>query len=314
LRVVFMGTPEYAVSALERLFFEGYQVVAVYTRPDRAAGRGRALVSSPVKLAAEGMGLPVVQPDSFKDNSTVVQLSGYKPDVIVVYAYSLFLPQRVLDIPEYGCVNIHPSLLPRYRGTAPAVGAILSGDDFTGVTIMKMAAGLDTGPVLARAQVQISAEDTTGSLNSRLSLITSRLILDVLPRWVKGEITPVPQDEDRASYIPALSKKDGEIDWDLPAADIWRRVRAFSPWPGCYTEWRGKQLKIMKAVSLPAENKPEPGRVTVLSGGEAAFGIGTGYGILGVLEVQLEGKRAMTAADFLRGQRRFIGELLPSGS
>ncbi len=315
LRVVFMGTPEFAVPSLEHLILNQYQVVAVCTQPDKPAGRGRSLGSPPLKKAALTWKLPVVQPASLKRPEVVAQLADFHPDVIVVAAFGQILPQSVLDIPSYGCINIHPSLLPRFRGVSPVAAAILAGDEFTGVSIMLMDSGLDTGPILARTQISISAQDTTGSLTAKLSLIAAQLLLDVLPCWLRGELTPQPQNEAEATYSGVLSKEEGEIDWHLPTIDIWRRVRAFHPWPGCYTRWRGKQLKIIEAVPLPGERTLEVGQAVALTlateGSEAAFGVHTGDGILGVCQVQLEGKRAMSAAEFLRGQRQFIGAVLP---
>jgi len=318
VRVVYMGTPEFAVTPLEQLVENGYEVVAVYTQPDRAAGRGRSMVAPPLKRAALGRGLPVMQPPSLKRGAAATELRGLRPDVIVVAAFGQILPRSVLDVPHLGCVNIHPSLLPRYRGTSPVTAAILNGDRFTGVTVMLMDEGLDTGPVLGRAQVPLSPGDTTGSLTSKLSLVGAQMLLDVLPRFARGEIVPRPQDEAGASYSGLIRKDAGQIDWRLPAVDIWRRVRAFQPWPGCYTTWRGHQLKVLEAVPLesraasPEEVPDEAGRVIALRGGAAAFGVITGEGILGVLRVQMEGKRAMSAVDFLRGQREFAGAVLPS--
>jgi methionyl-tRNA formyltransferase len=312
LRVVFMGTPEFALSSLEHLLLNQYQVVAVYTQPDRAAGRGRSLVSSPVKKAAAEWGLSVVQPVSFKEAEAVAQLASFRPDVIVVAAFGQILPQSVLDIPRYQCINVHPSLLPKFRGASPVAAAILAGDEFTGVSIMLMDRGLDTGSVLAQAQIPISVQDTTGSLTAKLSLLAAQLLLEVLPRWTRGEITPRPQNEAEASYTGTLSKREGAIDWRLPAVDIWRRVRAFHPWPECFTEWQGKQLKIIEAVPFPGEQKLEIGQVVALNKEGAVFGVNTGEGILGILKVKLEGKRTMSAAEFLRGQRQFIGAILPS--
>jgi methionyl-tRNA formyltransferase len=312
MRIVFMGTPEFAVPALERLIFDGYEVTAVYTQPDKAAGRGQHSTLSPVKQAALNLNRSVVQPTSFKEAGAVSQLAGLRPDVIVLAAYGQLLPQSVLDIPVHGCINIHPSLLPRHRGAAPVAAAILEGDEFTGVSIMLMDRGLDTGPVLARVQIPVLPPDTTGSLTAKLSRLGAQLVLDVLPRWVKGELKPQPQDESRATYSGTLSKEDGEIDWHWPAGDIWRRVRAFQPWPGCYTLWQGRQLKILEAVPLAGEGPLEVGRVIALNQGEAAFGVNTGDGILGILRVQLEGKRALSGAEFLRGQRQFIGAILPA--
>ncbi len=314
MRVIFMGTPEFASPPLKHLVLNQYQVVAVYTQPDKPAGRGRSLVSSPLKRAALAWKLPVVQPVSLKSTEVVAQLAGFHPDVIVVAAFGQILPQSVLDISGCQCINIHPSLLPRFRGASPVASAILAGDEFTGVSIMLMDRGLDTGPVLVRAQIPISAQDTTGSLTAKLSLIAAQLLLEILPRWSRGELTPQPQSEAEATYSSLISKEEGEIDWCLSAVDIWRRVRAFQPWPGCYTRWQERQLKIIEAVPLPAIIALEVGQVVALTSAtesKAAFGVSTGEGILGVLKVQLEGKRAMSAAEFLRGQRQFMGAMLP---
>ena len=308
-----MGTPEFAVPSLEHLILNQYQVVAVYTQPDKTAGRGRSLVSSPVKRAAINWGLPLVQPESLRDAEVVAQLAEFHPDVIVVAAFGQILPQPVLDLPAYRCVNIHPSLLPKFRGASPVAAAVLAGSEFSGVSLMLMERGLDTGPVLARAQVAISAQDTTGSLTAKLSLVAAQLLLEVLPSWLGGGLVPRPQDDAEASYSGTFSKQDGEIDWHISAVDIWRQVRAFHPWPGCYTRWQGKQLKIIEAVPLSEKDVAATGQVVAPNKGtQAAFGVGTGEGILGVSRVQLEGKRAMLAAEFLRGQRHFIGTILPS--
>ena len=315
MRFVFMGSPEFAVPPLEHLILGGYQVVAVYTPPDRPAGRGRALVSPPVKRAALARGLPVVQPPSLKEVGVVEQLRGFNPDAIVVAAFGQILPQSVLGLPRLGCINIHPSLLPRFRGASPVAAAILAGGEFTGVSIMLMDEGLDSGPVLARAQIPISASDTTGSLTTKLSWLGAGLLGEVLVGWMRGEFTPHPQNEAEASHCGSITKEEGEIDWHLPAIDIWRRVRAFNPWPGCYTRWRGKKLDIIEAVPLTEERTFKVGRVvepaSVPEGSKAAFGVYTGGGVLGILKVQLEGKQALYAADFLRGQREFMGAVLP---
>ena len=311
MRIVFMGTPEFAVPSLEHLILNQYEVVAVYTQPDRPAGRGRALAYPPVKEAALRWKLPVVQPVSLKSAEAVSQLADLHPDVVVVAALGQILPQSVLDVPGYGCINVHPSLLPRFRGASPVVAAILAGDEFTGVSIMLMDSGLDTGPVLARAAVPVSPQDNTGSLTDKLSLVAARLLQEALAGWLRREIVPQPQNEAEATYSTHITKEDGEIDWHLPTDDIWRRVRAFNPWPGCFTGWRGKQLKIIEAVPLPEGGVSEVGQVVALPGHEAVFGVGTGEGVLGVLKVQLEGKRAMSAAEFRRGQKDFIGAVLP---
>ncbi len=314
MRVVFMGTPEFAVPSLEKLLLNQYRVVAVYTQPDKPAGRGRTLVPSPVKKVAQNWGLPVVQPASLKDAEAVRQLAEFKPEVIVVAAFGQILPQPVLDIPRHSCINIHASRLPRYRGAAPVAAAILAGDEFTAISLMLMEKGLDTGPVLAQAQIPISPLDTTGSLTAKLSRIAAPLLLEVLPRWLRGELTPRPQNDAEATFCAPIAKEEGEIDWNQPALELWRRVRAFQPWPGCYTRWQGRQLKIIAAVPLPEETSPEVGQVVALNLADKglAFGIGTGQGVLGVLRVQREGKQALSATEFLHGQRQLIGALLPS--
>ena len=315
MRVVFMGTPEFAVPCLEHLMYNHYQVVAVYTQPDQPAGRGRSLVSSPVKGTAVALNLTIVQPVSLKSPETVAQLNSFNPDVIVVAAFGQILPQSVLDIPRYGCLNVHPSLLPRFRGASPVAAAILAGDEFTGVSIMLMDKGLDTGPVLARAQAPISPRDTTGSLTSKLSQVAARLLPDVLLHWSRRELVPQAQNESEATFSNPIPKEEGWIDWHLPAIELWRRVRAFNPWPGCYTLWRGRRLKIIEAVPLLGEATVEAGQVVALTSAmeesAAAFGVSTGEGALGVLRVQLEGKQAISATEFLRGQRQFIGAMLP---
>jgi len=312
LRLVFMGSPQFAVPPLEYLLADKYQVAAVYTQPDRPAGRGRGLLSSPVKQVACARGLRVVQPDSLKAAGVVEQLKGFEPDVIVVAAFGQILPKSVLALPRLGCINIHPSLLPRFRGASPVASAILAGEDFTGVSIMVMDEGLDTGPVLARAQIPIPPRDTTGSLTAKLSCLGAWLLGEALVGWGRGELAPQPQNEAEATHCSPITKGEGEIDWRLPAADIWRRVRAFNPWPGCYTRWWGKSLKIIEAAPLAGEQIPGAGRVVALNS-KAGFGVATGDGILGVYRVQLEGKKEMSAGEFLRGQRDFIGAVLPSG-
>ena len=312
MRIVFMGSPEFAVPSLEHLILNRNRVVAVYTQPDRPAGRGRTLVSSPVKEAALWWGLPVMQPDSLKSAEAVSPLAELKPDVIVVCAFGQILPQSVLDIPPYGCVNVHPSLLPKFRGASPVAAAILAGDEFTGVSIMLQEAGLDTGPVLARAAIPVTRQDNTGTLTEKLSLVGAHLLQEALSGWLRQEIAPQPQNEAEATYFPRITKEEGEIDWRLPAVEIWRRVRAFNPWPGCYTSWQGKQFKIIEAEPVTGGKNVKTGQVVALDREGAAFGVKAGSGILGVLKVQMEGKKAMSAGEFLRGQREFIGAVLPS--
>ena len=309
MRVVFMGSPRFAVPSLEYLVSSGYEVAAVYTQPDRAGGRGRSLVASPVKKVAGALGLTVVQPRSLKAPEVFEQLASFKPDIIVVAAFGQLLPKPVLELPKLGCLNVHPSLLPKFRGASPVTAAILAGDEFTGVSIMLLDEGMDSGPVLARAQLPIGDSDTTASLGEKLSLVGAGLLEEVLVGWTRGELKAQPQDDSKATYCTPIAKDEGEIDWKLSAIEIWRRVRAFYPWPGSYTHWRGKTLKVIEATTL-AEAKAKAGEVIALDSG--GFGIGTGDGALKILRVQLEGKQALSAADFLRGQREFIGAVLPS--
>jgi len=310
MRIVFMGTPGFAVPCLEQLVLNQHQVVAVYTQPDRPAGRGRPVVTPPLKQAAAFWGIPVVQPDSLKLPAVAARLASFQPEVVVVVAFGKILPQLILDIPGHGCINTHFSLLPRWRGASPVAAAILAGDQFTGVSLMQMDLGLDTGPVLTRAQIPLSSQDTTGSLTAKLSLVAAKLLPDVLLRWWRREITPRPQNEAEATYAATITKESGEIDWCLSAVAVWRQVRAFYPWPGAYTRWRGKQLKILEALPLATAEAADAGRVVTLDEPGVACAVHTRDGVLGVLRLQLAGKQAMTADEFVRGQRQFIGSTL----
>ena len=315
MRIVFMGTPEFSAPPLEYLVGSEYQVVGVYTQPDRPTGRGRTLEQSPVKKVALRHGLEVFQPVKSRNPDEVARLAALKPDVIVVSAFGQILPQGILDIPKFGCLNIHPSLLPRYRGATPIPAAILAGDADTGVTIMLMDAGMDTGPVISQIIVGIEPQDTTESLTARLAQAGVRLLGETLPLWLDGSLKLQPQDGSKAVYTKPVTKEDGTIDWQRSAIEISRRVRAFYPWPGCYTSWQGKLLKILEAVALHEGKDLTPGKVVPLASGQpAVVGVETGDGVLGLLRVQLEGKRALTAAEFFLGQRAFLGSTLGSKS
>jgi methionyl-tRNA formyltransferase len=258
--------------------------------------------------------LTVVQPDKLKKPEVVSELADYHPEAIVVAAYGQILPRAVLEIPEFGCLNLHPSLLPRHRGASPVTATILAGDEFAGVSIMLMDAGLDTGPVFTRAQIPVNGRDTTGTLTEKLSLIASHLVQDVILHWVRGELKPQPQDEAAVTYSSPVTKEEGEINWGLSAVEVWRRVRAFQPWPGAFTMWRGKRLEVLQGFPLPWAKGLEVGTVVDLRPvtAKAAFGITTADGILGVCNVQLAGKKAMSAVEFIRGQSNIIGARLPS--
>ena len=312
MRIVYMGSPAVAVSPLEQLLLNGHQIAAVYTRPDKPAGRGREILATPVKKAATDWNLPVVQTASLKQPGAVTQLAAFKPEVVVVAAFGQILPQAILDIPCYGCLNIHPSLLPEYRGASPVISTILAGDDFAGVSVMRLDAGTDTGPVFAQAQVPVLFNDTAESLTPRLFRVGAQMLLEVLAELPSGKILPVPQNDALASYTSEIAREAGKIDWQRPAEEIWRMIRAYQPWPEAYTFWKGQQFTIKEAVPLPAVEGLSPGEVTILSQNlmGAAFGVGTGTGLLGVIKLQTAGKKAMSAADFLRGQRDFAGGLL----
>jgi methionyl-tRNA formyltransferase len=305
--IVFMGTPEFAVPVLDALTRTTHKIVGVYTRPDQPAGRGKQLRTSPVKRLAEKRGLPVFEPPTLRKLEFIAPLRELAPDVIIVAAYGLILPPDVLTIPPRGCVNTHASLLPRYRGAAPIVATILAGDQETGVTLMKMDAGLDTGGILAQRAIPIADNDTTGTLTPKLADLAAALMIETLPQILGGEIVPQPQDDSRATLCKTIRKEAGLIDWTLPAIEIERRVRAFNPWPSAFAFWNNTQLKILHAQAAPAKIPGEPGRVTMA---DDDITVVTGEGALILQEVQLAGKRAMSARDFARGQREFVGTKL----
>jgi len=306
-RIVFMGTPEFAVPALDALA-DAHQVVGVITQPDRPAGRGRRLAPSPVKQVALERGLSLSQPHSLRTPEAVAQLSAWKPDVIVVAAFGQILPQDVLGLPPHGCLNVHGSLLPHWRGAAPVAAAILAGDEVTGVTIMQMDAGLDTGPVLAQREETILPDDTQATLEKRLAYLGAELLVETLSAYLAGNLLPRPQPEEGATYAGQLRKEDGLLDWSRPAVELDRQVRAFTPWPGAFTTWRGQRLKVLRVVPLPEwHGDAPPGTVIVLADGVV---VATGEGALRLEEVQLAGKRPMDIAPFLRGQRDFAGSAL----
>ena len=303
-RVVFMGTPEFAVPALEALA-KHYDLIGVVTQPDRPAGRGRKLAASPVKEAALARGLPLLQPAKLRTPKAFEQLAAWRPDVAVVAAFGQLLRPEVLDLPPHGCLNIHGSLLPRYRGAAPIPAAILAGDEITGVTIMRMDEGLDTGPILSQAEQPIAPDDTSGSLTAKLAHLGAELLLTTLPRWLAGQIEPQIQDETLATYCRALTKDDGQVNWNRSARYLDRQIRANDPWPGAYTWWQGQRLKLLRAHPQPGwRGEGQPGAVIET---EAGVGVVTGEGLLELVKVQPSGKKPMPGMAFVRGQRDLIG-------
>jgi methionyl-tRNA formyltransferase len=331
LRVVFMGSPAFAVPSLEGLLQAGHDVALVLAQPDRPAGRGRQPTPPPVAAFARERGLSLFQPPTLKPPEAFARLREAAPDVIVVVAYGLILRREVLDLPPLGCLNVHASLLPRHRGAAPISAAILAGDAESGICLMQMEVGLDTGPVLACRSTPISQTDETPGLTERLALLGRDLLVEQLPRWAAGEITPQPQDAPLATYAPKIVREDARLDWSRPAVELARQVRAYRGWPDAFTTWQGKQVKVLAArvaaealttqpggPSIPTAPQPPPpqagaggqapGRVVLVADGTGERpAVVTGDGLLLLDTVVLEGKRPADSLDFVRGYRAFVG-------
>jgi len=302
LRVVFAGTPDFAVPCLEACRAAGAEVVAVYTQPDRPAGRGRKLAASPVKAAALAAGLPVEQPESFKAEADRDRLASYAPDLMVVVAYGLILPRKVLAIPRLGCWNVHASLLPRWRGAAPIQRAILAGDNESGVDLMQMEAGLDTGPVLVERRTDIEAGETGGSLHDRLSLLGADALAEGLRRTMAGETLPArTQAEAGVEYAHKLDKAEARLDFDLPAISLERKVRAFNPWPVAEADVAGERLRIWSAQALDGTTSPDA-RGRVVAATRDGIDIACAQGVLRLTSVQRPGGRPIGAADYLNAR------------
>lgn len=315
VRLIFMGTPEFAVPSLGRLIADGHQVVAVFTQPDKPAGRGKQMHTPPVKTLALEHGIPVHQPAKIKTNEEVrAVFEQAAPDACVVAAYGKILPEWLLAIPKLGCINVHASLLPAYRGAAPINWAIAKGERETGVTIMQMDAGMDTGAMLAKRAIAIGEEETAPELTARLSHLGAELLSETLPRIERGEIRPEAQDDSQASYAPLLKREDGLIDWQRTAGEIANRVRAFQPWPGAYTFVRGARLTIWRAGEVSPDvmadepsREVEPGTIVRLDETGVMVWCG-GPTLLRVAEMQLEGKRRMSARNVANGLRLAVGD------
>lgn len=319
MRIAFMGSPEFAIPSLRALLDAGHDVVAVYTQPDKPTGRGRKTSPPPVKRFALERRLEVRQPRSISRPEAVEQLRQCAPDVGVIAAYGQILRQPVLDVPPLGVLNVHASLLPRWRGAAPIPAAILNGDDETGATIMKVRLELDAGPMLASARVPIAAEDTTGTLTTRVAEAGARLLVDVLPRYAAHDLVLAEQDEALATYAPQIKKRDALIDFSADDAEtVWRKVRAYNPWPGAYAYLGPAPLRIMECVPVEHHFSDEPGTVFAFTGvGEpplfgAGFGVIAAHGEVAVTVVQPPGGRAMAAAAYVNGHREVIGARLRS--
>lgn len=319
MNIVFMGTPDYAVSALEAVIKAGHRVTAVVTQPDKPKGRGKEIQMPPVKECAVAYGIPVFQPVRIKDAEAVETLRGYEADIFVVAAFGQILSEEILTMPKYGCVNIHASLLPKYRGAAPIQWAIINGETTTGITIMQMDKGVDTGDMLMKAEVEIDHGETGDSLHDKLAAVGARLIVEALPKIEKGELTPIRQNDEESCYAKMLHKSMGRIDWNRKAQTLDCLIRGVISWPGAFTVYHGKILKIWKEEPVAEEelrgkdvqgliDGTEPGMVVLVE--KDAFYVRTGDGILKILAVQPEGKKRMTVRDYLLGYQVKAGERL----
>lgn len=309
-RIVFFGTPSFAIPSLESLFQGPDEVVGVVTQPDRERGRGRKKSPSPVKELSLKFGITPYQPEKVKEGPFLEAIKGLEPDLFVVVAFGQILPKSLLEIPKFGAVNVHASLLPMYRGAAPIAWAILRGEKKTGITTMLMDEGMDTGDILMQAEIPIEKEDTGETLQGKLSSLGGRLLMETVEKMKAGSISPLPQNHSKATYAPPLKKEDGRIDWKKPAEEIDLKVRAFSPWPGAFTGWENRLLKIDRVEVRKEISSAEAGSVTWV--GSDFLEVETGDGFLLIREVQPEGKRRMSVRDFLSGHRIPIGTVFSS--
>ncbi|MEC0090053.1 methionyl-tRNA formyltransferase [Paenibacillus macquariensis] len=311
MNIVFMGTPAFAVPSLRMLLENGYNVVAVVTQPDRPQGRKRVLTPTPVKEVALEYGLPVLQPQRMRSPEAVAELAAYKPDLIVTAAYGQILPKAVLDLPSRGCVNIHGSLLPKYRGGAPIQRSIMNGEAVTGITLMYMAEGLDTGDMIAQVEVVIEDEDTSGTIFEKLSIVGATLLQEQLGNLLEGEVTSIPQNDDEATYSPNLKREDEQIDWSRSARDIYNQVRGLVPFSGAFTIWGEEVFKIW-AVTPSSESSSDHSVVpgTVLQLNERGIEVKTGDGSIWLTKVQPSGKKVLEVDAFIRGTSMVEGTVL----
>lgn len=300
MRVVFAGTPQFAVPTLKGLIDAGIEVAAVCTQPDRPAGRGRHLAPSPVKRIATEHSLPVVQPVSLREESARAVLHSFAPTVLVVVAYGLILPEEILGLPPFGCVNVHASLLPRWRGAAPIARAIQAGDTMSGITIMKMDSGLDTGPIIAQSEVPIAEEDDSATLHDTLGQVGADLLVATLPKYISGALKLVDQDDSAATYAPKLSKTEGRIDWQRPASEIRNQVRAFNPWPVAFAFHCGERIRILSAqISMDSTDNLAVGSICRV--GKKGIEVACGEGVLRLMQLQRDGGKPLSAGDFING-------------
>ena len=308
-RAIFMGTPQFATPALDALASNpAVAVVAAVTPPDRARGRGRRTAPTPVKQRAHELNIPVIQPPTLRHPDAIAALAAYRPDLIVVAAYGQLLPPPVLELPPLGCLNLHPSLLPKHRGPSPVAGAILAGDATTGVSIMRLDAGMDTGPIIAQSQRPITLHDDAATLTAILFKDGAILLNQIIPQWAAGAITATPQDDTQATYTAKIERSDGLANWNLPAHHLTRIQRAYTPWPGLYTRWDGQELKLLTVSAIPGA--ATPGLVIAPPTNDLPLAIGTGEGLLAAHTLQLEGRRPASGRDLLRGYPGLAGARL----
>ena len=312
MRIVFMGTPEFAVPSLQALLDSDDQVVGVVSQPDRPKGRGQTLTPPPVKLLAQQAGIPLLQPLKIRTPDFLEALAAWKPDVIAVTAFGRILHAPILNLPPMGCVNVHGSLLPKYRGAAPVQWAVINGETETGITTMLMDEGMDTGAMLLQESIPILPDDTAGTLAPRLASLGGRLLVETIARLKAGTITPLVQDHAQATLAPLLKKEDGAIDWSADARSIAHRIRGLSPWPGAYTFYGQERWNIWKALVVQAPEQGQPG--TVLAATKQSLTISTGDGALEILEIQAANSKRLSIAQFLAGHRLSPGEQLGSGA
>ncbi|MEE9193550.1 MAG: methionyl-tRNA formyltransferase [Thermodesulfobacteriota bacterium] len=306
MKIIFMGTPDFAVPSLKALIDSKYNVVGVVCQPDRPSGRGRKLTSPPVKILAEAESIPVLQPEKIRTDEFLDEIKFYNPDLICVTAYGKIIPPNILEHPKYGCVNVHASLLPKYRGDAPINWAIINGEKNTGITTMLMDEGMDTGDILLKKEIEIGEDDTSIELSEKLSAIGALLLIETIEKGQNDEIRPLKQNDSEATYAPIIKKEVGKIDWNKSADAIRDLIRGTQPWPGAFTSYNGKNLKIFRA-SINSQSG-DPGKVLVSDGGKLV--IGTGQNSLDISELQIEGGKRLKVADFLRGNNLETGTTL----
>jgi len=304
MRIVFMGTPSFAVPSLRALIEQGYEVVAVVSQPDRPKGRKKLLTPTPVKEAALELGIPVLQPERMRNEDAIVELASYEPDLIVTAAYGQILPKAVLQLPQHGCINVHGSLLPKYRGGAPIQRSIMEGETETGVTIMYMAEGLDTGDMISSVAIPIENEDNAGTIFEKLSITGAKLLIDTIPPLIRGELQAIPQDDQLATYAPNLTREDERIVWDKSAVSIFNQVRGLSPMAGAFTTLHGEVFKVWGCTPLSSTAATEPG--TIVSASADGIIVQTGEGQLLLTIIQPAGKRMMSVSDWIQGARAIV--------